>query len=359
MKKATLLILLFFSGLMQAQLSVNNTTITPAQVVQNVLTEAGINPFNITFNGSALKATVANEQLAHFTTNANPINLGMNAGLLLTTGNAQAALGPNNSGSKTLPVLAANATVGDADLVTLAGTSIQNVAVLEFDFVATGTQLNLDLVFGSEEYPEFGNYSTDPFGVFLSGPGISGPFSGARLAKNIALVPNTALPISISTINPGMNSVYYVNNGSGTTPLVNAGIQYDGFTVPITLASSLQFGGSYHIKMALGNAMDNFYDSALFLKGFRIAALGLADHDLAAQMGLYPNPVASAVRIVTSAAVLMDRILIKDVQGRTVRDIKTAPVPELVIDLSECKAGLYFVEMGSNKGKAVKKFVKQ
>ena len=155
-------------------------------------------------------------------------------------------------------------------------------AVLEFDFVATGTTLSFQFVFGSEEYPEYVNSQfNDVLGFFVSGPGIAGPFLGG--AKNIAFVPNTTIPFSINAVNNGFNndgillsgqfpSFYYNNStiGINPNPISNSTIQYDGFTKPISVYADLQLGEIYHIKYAIANVTDNSFDSGVFIKNFMV-----------------------------------------------------------------------------------------
>ncbi|WP_345291112.1 choice-of-anchor L domain-containing protein, partial [Flavobacterium hankyongi] len=284
MKKLYLLILLFFVIFAQAQLTVNNTQ-TPAQLVQNVLVGNGVTPFNIKFNGSTANASAIRDQVGEFVTNFNPTNLGLDRGLILSTGNAQVALGPNNSGAASLQTT--TPTQNDPDLALLSGQTIRNVAIIEFDFLATGPNLRFDFVFASEEYPEFVGSINDSFGFFLSGPGISGPFSGG-VAKNIAIVPSTTTPTTINTVNNGNanngpcnNCAYYYNNlttGQNPTTWNPAySVQYDGFTKNLSAQAELICGQTYHIKLAIGNASDNLYDSAVFLKDFKIEPLVLTD----------------------------------------------------------------------------------
>ena len=283
MKKYISLIALFILMSTQAQLIVNNNTFTPIQLVQNSLVGPGVTPYNIMFNG--VPGTLVRDQIAKFTTNFNPTNLGLSSGLLLSTGNAQIAIGPNNVPNRSL--VTSTPTQGDVDLALLCGQTVRNVSVVEFDFVATGSELNFDYVFASEEYPEFANTTyNDTFGFFLRGPGISGIYSGN--AQNIALIPtSTTVPITINNVNNGTANAgpceycnYYVNNGTGTTPLANASIQYDGFTTPLRAYAPLQCGQVYHIKLAVGNVSDNAYDSAVFLKNFTIQPLELVVTDL-------------------------------------------------------------------------------
>ena len=287
MKRNLILFLFLFSGVVSAQLTVNNTVQTPAELVQNVLVGAGVNPTNIKFNGSLGGASVVRDQAGSFTTNFNGSNLGIAAGLILATGKAQFALGPNNCSSLGCgSIVSASAFGSDPDLALLSGNTIFNSAILEFDFVATGLELNFDFVFASEEYPDYVNSINDSFGFFLSGPGITGPYTGN--AKNIALVPSTNTQISINTVNNGLNNngpcqncAYYFNNSTiGLNPNNSTGptVQYDGFTRVIRATSALQCGQPYHIKLAIGNVSDNLLDSAVFLKNFTIPPLEILDN---------------------------------------------------------------------------------
>jgi gliding motility-associated-like protein len=281
MKKIVLLLFLFCSGLMNAQLIIDES-MTPEQLVQNVLVDpASVTPFNITLAGGA--SNVVRLQTAKFSTNFNPTNLGLDTGVILATGRAQIAIGPNTVANKTEYL----STTGfnDPDLQIISGsTLVSNCTILEFDFVATGEELNFDFIFASEEYPEYVNNSyNDSFGFFLSGPGISGPFSNN--AANIALIPGTTTGVSINTVNNGpdndetcTNCEYYVDNDVVFPADLNSTIQYDGFTTVLKAVAPLTCGETYHIKLAVGNVGDDGFDSAVFLKNFEIKPLELVDN---------------------------------------------------------------------------------
>jgi len=162
MKKLLLFLTFISINLVHGQLVVNNTAQTPAQLVQNVLLGTGITVSNIKFNGSVANANVVNDQVGKFT-GGNTTNIGINSGVLLSTGKGSVAIGPNNSASKSL--LPSNASTGDSDLDILTTASVNNKAVLEFDFVPTGQNLSFNFVFGSEEYLEWvGGGFNDVFG---------------------------------------------------------------------------------------------------------------------------------------------------------------------------------------------------
>ena len=283
MARKLLFALLFFSCFAQAQLIIDNS-LTPAQLVQNVLVGQGVVPLNIKFNRSLAAATATRDQAAKFSTNFNPTGLGLDAGILLTTGQSTVAFGPNGVGNSSLAT--AIPVTGDVDLATLTGQPIQSVSIVEFDFVATGLILNFDYVFASEEYPEYSiSPFNDVFGFFLSGPGLLGPYAGGAI--NIARTPTTNTGsdiVSIGNVNNGNgntgpcnNCTYYVNNTIAGNPSFTY-IQYDGFTVPLRATAPLICGQTYHIKLAISNTTDSLWDSAVFFKNFRIEPLVLVDN---------------------------------------------------------------------------------
>ena len=257
------------------QLSVS-TSQSPSSLVQDVLLGGGVTVSNITFNGQS--ANSSNTQAASF--NSANANVGLSSGILLATGDATVAMGPNNNSGA---YLGGATGYSDADLAGLAGVDVFDAAVLEFDFVPAGGSISFDFVFASEEYIEYvGAGFNDVFGFFLSGPGISGPY--ANNAVNIALVPGTSTPVAIDNVNPMSNASYYTDNGDGFSfPFSSdpAYIQYDGFTTSLTASHAVQCGQTYHIKLAVADAGDEILDSGVFLEAGAFAspvpALNLAD----------------------------------------------------------------------------------
>jgi gliding motility-associated-like protein len=239
----------FISTVLSAQLTIDNA-INANAAVQNVLLGSGVTASNITFQGD-------NAQIGGFT--CNGCGLGISNGVVIGTGNVNGATGPNDTGSFNQGPPNSSDGVGDTDLESLSGMSLNNTAALEFDFVPTGDSLAFNYVFSSEEYPEFVNSINDAFGFFLSGPGINGSYSNS--AMNVALIPGTSTPISINTVNVGENSSFYVDNGSNS-----ANVQADAFTTVLTAYAQVICGESYHIKIVIGDAMDYMYDSWVFLE---------------------------------------------------------------------------------------------
>ena len=237
----------FASQPLLGQLTVTN--VTPEFAVNDVLLGQGVTASNIILSGQTT-------QIGSF--NCNGCGINISSGVILATGNITAAVGPNNLGNANGGFGVDN--VSDSDLAAVSAASIHNAAVLEFDFVPTGDSLAFDFVFGSEEYPEWVNSINDVFGFFVSGPGITGPYTNG--AANIALLPGTTTPVTINTVNIGSNANYFIKN---TTPVVH-NVQADGFTTVITAQASVICGETYHIKIAIGDASDGGWDSWVFLK---------------------------------------------------------------------------------------------
>lgn len=247
-----------------SQLTVD-TSVNAADGVQNILMGGGVEASNIVFAGNE------GTQIGSFL--CNNCGLGLASGLVLGTGAIGGAIGPNSADGFSSGPPEGTDGFGDPDLAVLADNTINNAAILEFDFVPTGDEIAFNFVFSSEEYPEFVNSVNDAFGFFISGPGISGPF--ANNAANIALIPNTTNPVTINTVNDFVNAEYYISNNE---PVSFNQLQADGFTTVLTAMSDVECGETYHIKIAIGDASDGGWDSWVFLEegSFSSAPLELA-----------------------------------------------------------------------------------
>ena len=202
-------------------------------------------------------------------------NLGIDSGLVLTTGRARttpAGAGVNGAQASNF-ASSSNGDPGDGELAALAGVTTFDRCVLEFDFVPDGDSLLFDYVFGSEEYDVYSCTGfNDVFAFFLSGPGIAG-------VQNLALVPGTNIPVAInSTTNPAVTqptsitqcaamgpgspfAQYYNDNQNGTT------VTYYGMTTVLTARAEVIPCTTYHIKLAIADGGDGSLDSGVFLEG--------------------------------------------------------------------------------------------
>lgn len=249
----------FVSFNAQAQLVIEpSSNYTPEELVQ-VLVGEGVNVSNVTINCGAD---------AYGVFNAENTTLPLSNGLILTSGTAVNAIGPNNSGSQT----GSSGFAGDADLDLVTTAPTNDACVLEFDFTPYSDELSFNYVFGSEEYLEYAESTfNDVFAFFVTGPN---PAGGTYNNVNIALIPGTSIPVSINTIHDAYepNGVaaeypeYYINNGDGFEVDPESTIQYDGLTTTLAAFASVVPCQSYHLKIAIADAGDSAFDSGVFLE---------------------------------------------------------------------------------------------
>lgn len=224
--------------------------------------------FDLTFTGPP-------EAFGAFTYSGN--ELGIEEGMIMSTGNAVSAIGPNEQSAVTTQFY----TPGDPDLNNLTEYLTFDACIIEFDFLAPSDNLlACEFVFASEEYPEFiGSMFNDIFGFFISEPyedifGDLDPNFSQEL-QNIAYIPGTDLPISINNVNPTNNPDYYIDNCSQTNNeelqyvaanYEGSDIEYDAFSVPISLEANIKKDVLYRLKIAIADGSDPKFDSSLFLK---------------------------------------------------------------------------------------------
>jgi hypothetical protein len=251
-----LMSIVLFSLTSVAQLTVIEgaaMNMTPQQLVQNYLVGAGITVSNVSFNGSS--GNISSNQVGTFaTTGVATTQLGLAGGILMTSGKASIAIGPNNAAGAGFQ---ANGP-GDPDLDILSGSATFDKAVIEFDFIPQFDTVRFRYVFGSEEFFEYCNQFNDAFGFFLSGPGITGTFSNNSV--NIARMPGSLSNyVTINNICANVQSRW-------TNPTGGVYYQYDGLTFVYTAWYVVQPCTTYHIKLAIGDAVDKKFDSGVFLE---------------------------------------------------------------------------------------------
>ncbi|MCA1761845.1 MAG: choice-of-anchor L domain-containing protein [Cryomorphaceae bacterium] len=252
------------SGQIQVHDSVNVETL-----VNDVLLGGDLTATNITYNGNPVEDAASN----HYGTfeiinSAFPIS----EGAVLATNGIEHLLD--------IPISQTENFQGDPDLSAIAGgMNVNNCAIIEFDVVAPSDTFLIDYIFASEEYPFYTcSQFNDVFGLFVSGPGLEGPFLND--AVNIAVIPATDIPIGVNTVNSGSgsqgnnepclevnpnfqeDSIYFMAN----SPPLNNSISTPGHTHMFTAFAPMVTGQTYHIKFAIANAIDNIFQSAVFMR---------------------------------------------------------------------------------------------
>ncbi|GBL34626.1 hypothetical protein EMGBS15_02210 [Filimonas sp.] len=267
----------------------------------------------ITVNGNQTATVLAQKLVGAGVTISNPIltcdptangtftvttsNLGLDSGIILTSGTAQTTglVNGANGPASAMPATSFSPGLGDVDLTALALNTSFDACVLEFDFVPLGDTVKFDYVFASAEYQSFTCSSFgDVFGFFISGPAITGPFTGS--SKNIALVPGGNCPVGVNTINGSTanpcgpvtapcappNNALFTNNIAGTT------VAYNGFTHVLTAISAVTPCVPHHLKLAVADASDHTLDSGVWIKAGSLSSNAISFTPISNLLNPYP-----------------------------------------------------------------------
>src|SRR5690349_15757062 len=205
-----------------ALVTTDMTVLTLPQLVQSLL-GPGVVASNIVVHGAPIAAGTFQSGL--------PI-IGIDSGIMLSSGNIASVLGPNTSNSTST----ANQMPGDAQLDALTTAPTFDACSLEFDFTcASASQISFQYVFSSEEYNEFvGSQYNDVFAFFLNGVNIATLPGGMAVAINNVNCGNPYNPAA------GGNCGLYLNNSCADLPggafpcQATYDTEMDGLTVVLT-----------------------------------------------------------------------------------------------------------------------------
>ncbi len=184
-------------------------------------------------------------------------SLGIGSGLLLTSGTTPGT-------SKTMGWFGTDNTQyfadgtstffnGDADIDAVVNTVFQtqsyDATTLSFNFTVTdpmATSVSFDLVFGSDEYPEWVDQFVDCAVIIVNG-------------VNYAFFnhdPNAPL----SVIGPNLAAGYFQDNAGSILP-----IEYDGISHVLKIVAPIKVGEVNTIKIGVADTGDHILDSGMFI----------------------------------------------------------------------------------------------
>ncbi len=165
----------------------------------------------------------------------------MTSGLMPGTSNTLTWYGQSNGG--------AGSALIDAVVNPVFSTTSYDASTLSFDFTVTdttATSISFDLVFGSDEYPEWVDAFVDSAVVYVNG-------------VNYAYFNhNPANPLSV--ISPNLAAGYFIDNGGGALP-----IEYDGVSNKLTFVAPILQGQMNTITIGISDTGDHILDSGVIL----------------------------------------------------------------------------------------------
>ena len=237
----------------------------PEDIILNTFLGEGVDVLSITYNGEPVSIGI-------FKDGFNQI--GIDKGIIITSGDAALADDENNAGGTGAP---SSGPSNDFDLENLTTADLFDLAFFEIEFIPTADSLQFKYVFASDEYPEYAcSPFNDVFGFFITGPD---PQGGNYSAQNIALIPGTNLPVTINNVNPGVvgssgtienctpplgtleHAEFYNDNPTGTQNLT-----YDGYLDVFVAEAEVIPCEVYTMKIAIADVSDGAFDSGVFLE---------------------------------------------------------------------------------------------
>ncbi|MGW9686946.1 choice-of-anchor L domain-containing protein [Flagellimonas sp. 2504JD1-5] len=191
--------------------------------------------------------------------NANESKFAYKEGIVISSGSAKDAEGPNNDikSSGDLEWL------GDNDLSEVTRVaSLFNASYIEFDFVPKTNSISFNFLFASEEYSEaYQCIYSDVFAFILT--------DSSGNSTNLALVPGSEDRVSATSIRPGVQDMCDARNRDffGGINGLSSNISMTGKTKSLVAESEVNPGETYTIKLVIADNLDSQLDSAVFLEG--------------------------------------------------------------------------------------------
>ncbi|WP_395062994.1 T9SS type A sorting domain-containing protein [Flavobacterium sp.] len=149
-----------------------------------------------------------------------------------------------------------------------------------------------------------------------------------------------------------------INGGTSWTTLwveEDEGVFADYATLAITLDLT-PYVGQANVMVRfqyVGNDADSVSVDDVVVSG----TLGLNDV-ISSKFSTFPNPVKDIINLRNAQATSVSNITVTDINGRIIKNLEVDNLSEVQINVSELNAGIYFMNITSDSGKAVKKFIK-
>lgn len=235
------------------KIAVDNTTYTAEQLVTDILIDSPCLAVS-NINSNDIEGFTG---LAYFDRAA--ANFPFEEGIILMCGNT------SNIDSEVLISSSSTGAGTDEDINEIVGGTLNDVTVLEFDFVPQIGYISFDFLFASNEYGFFQCSYADAF-VFLLTDTTTGD------TQNLAVIPGTDIPVTVTNIrdnaynsNCSSENVDYFDEYYGYPYSAIAPISMNGSTIPMTAEAAVIPGHTYHLKMAIGDWGDSILDAAVFI----------------------------------------------------------------------------------------------
>ncbi len=192
------------------------------------------------------------------------------AGLILSTGSVAGFTQVSGDANTSEGTSTDYGAAGDAMLDSVSGQQTHDAAVLAATFVPAGKVLTMQLVWSSEEYLEYVRSGfNDAVAIWVNGVPAALTIGNGD--------------ITIDNINTTSNENLYIDNPANANTY---NTEMDGFTVALTLKVPVQQGVENTFRLAIADAGDGVWDSAVLVAAHSVqVALVARDEDATIRKG--------------------------------------------------------------------------
>lgn len=150
---------------------------------------------------------------------------------------------------------------------------------------------------------------------------------------------------------PGTTGTYVTTGTTGSAYTTDSGLTWTNIdalqhTVVAFFDGNTGFTGGFTTSATVGG-VSKYTGNVLKTNTFN-----------ASKISTYPNPVTDNVTVSNNDNILLTDVNITDINGRTVKSLKVNNLSEVQMNVSELGAGVYFMNVMTDSGKVVKKFIK-
>jgi hypothetical protein len=135
------------------------------------------------------------------------------------------------------------------------------------------------------------------------------------------------------------------------------GLNSAAFTLK-TFSFTPSTSGVYYLGLQNTTPLNAAGTHALIVDNFSVSQVLSNDKFVESSFSIYPNPVKNILNIQSELLNEKFNVQITDINGRTIKVLNSYD-SNLSVDMSDLQNGIYFVSINTNKGKFVKKIIKQ
>ncbi|MEE2861238.1 MAG: Hint domain-containing protein [Paracoccus sp. (in: a-proteobacteria)] len=249
-----------------------DTSVSATQLADNMFGD-GVQLVSATYTGDPLsKGIYSNGETI------SPGAVPSDSGIILSTGNASNFTNATGSGdanqSGGFGADMSGGVDGNAILNEAAGVPTFDGAILQADFIPTGPVLTMQLVFSSDEYPEYAQTGfNDAVRIIVNGETVQLSIGSGEIS--ISNITQGGQNVDGNQITPSNENLYLDNTGS------QYNTEMDGLTVTLTMKAPVNPGQVNNIWIGIADAGDATYDSNLMIVADSVQTAVIANADTA------------------------------------------------------------------------------